>query len=77
MQGRTWLPAKPKEPPTPKVADDAREAIDALPASFVTKLKERYCKTPKNPQFNRPDVQQPIQPKLSWPKRTRAGAFLA
>ena len=55
MRGRTWLPAKPKAPPKPKVADDVREAVDALAAPVVAKLKKRYCKTPNNPQFNWPD----------------------
>ncbi len=45
MRGRTWLPAKPKAPAKPKVADDVREAVDALAAPVVTKLKKRYCKT--------------------------------
>lgn len=55
MRGRTWLAAKPKAPPKPKVADDVREAVDALAAPVVTKLKKQYCKTPKNPKFNWPD----------------------
>lgn len=55
MRRRTWLPMKPKAPPKPKVADDMREAVDALAAPVVAKLKKRYCKTPKSRQLNWPD----------------------
>ena len=35
MRGHTWQTAKPKAPPKPKVADDVREAADALAAPVI------------------------------------------
>lgn len=55
MRGRTWQPTKPKASPKPTVADDVREAVDALAAPVVAKMKKRFCKEPKNPPFNWPD----------------------
>jgi hypothetical protein len=55
MRGRTWVRAKPKPPPKPKVSDDIREAIDAQAISVVAAIKKRICKKPKNPVFNWPD----------------------
>jgi hypothetical protein len=55
MRGYSWQPTKPRSPPKPKVADEVREAIDAQVASVVAKLKQRFCKKPKNPQLNWPD----------------------
>ncbi len=42
----------PKPPPKPRVPDDVREAVDAQAALVVDALKKRFCKKPKNPQFN-------------------------
>ena len=55
MRNRTWQQAKPKPPSKPHVADDVREAVNAQAAPVVAALKQRCCKRPKNPQFNRPD----------------------
>ena len=55
MRMRTWVPAKRKPPSKPKLADDMRVTLEALAATVVAKLKKRYCKRPKNPQFNWPD----------------------
>jgi hypothetical protein len=43
---------KPKPPLKPKVADDPREGVDAQVDLVVATLKKRFCKKPKNPQFN-------------------------
>ena len=55
MPKRTWLPAKPKSIPKPKVPDELRASIDAAVAPVIAKLKKRYRKTPQNPQFNWPE----------------------
>lgn len=52
MRDRTWQRTEPKPLPKPHVADDVRQAIDALAAPVVAALKERCCKKPKNPVFN-------------------------
>jgi hypothetical protein len=54
VRGLTWLPAKRKPAPKPKVAEDVRETIDALVAPVVALLKARLCKRPRNPRFNWP-----------------------
>ena len=51
----TWLPAKPKSPPRPKMTDDVRTAVDAQAAPVVARLKRRICSKPKKGPLNWPD----------------------
>jgi hypothetical protein len=55
MRQRTWSLRPPKPPPRPKVPDDVKAAILEEAAPVVADLKKRFCKKPKNPQFNWPD----------------------
>lgn len=55
MRGRTWVRAKPKPPPKPKLGGDLREVIDAQAIPLVAAIKKRICKKPKNPVFNWPE----------------------
>jgi hypothetical protein len=55
MHKRTWLPAKPKRQPKPKLTDDVRQAVNARLPPIIAQLKQRYCKKPKNPRFNWPN----------------------
>jgi hypothetical protein len=52
MPRRMWRPVSPRPEARPHVADDVREAVDAQAAVLVATLKRRFCKKPKNPQFN-------------------------
>ena len=55
MHKRTWLPAKPKRQPKPKLTDAVRRAVDAQLPPIIAQLKQQICKKPKNPQFNSPE----------------------
>jgi hypothetical protein len=55
MRGRTWLPAKFKPPPRPKVPDDVRQALEIQAEPAVAALKQRFRKRPNSSPFNRPD----------------------
>jgi len=55
MRNRVWQRTPPKPAPKPKVADDLKASILVDVAPIVADLKKRFCKSPKNPQFNWPD----------------------
>ena len=52
---RTWMPAKPKSPPRPKMADEVRKVVDTQAAPVVARLKRRICSKPKKGRLNWPD----------------------
>ena len=52
MAKHTWLPTKPQASPKSPIPDDLRSAVDARAAPLVADLKKRFCKKPKNSQFN-------------------------
>ena len=55
MGKRTWLPAKPKPLPKPKLEEDLRAEIDSQIAPVVAILKKRHCKRSEYKTLNWPD----------------------
>lgn len=52
MRKHTWLPTKARRSPKPPISDELRAAVFDQAAPVVADLKKRFCKKPKNPQFN-------------------------
>lgn len=52
MRKRIWQQAKLKAPPRPKLSGDEQSALMQRATATLENLKTRFCKTPKQPQFN-------------------------
>lgn len=55
MRNRVWRQTPAKPPPKPKVPEDLKASILEDVAPIIADLNRRFCKRPKNPQFNWPD----------------------